>query len=316
MRMPFAAPALALSAALALVLSHVRARADVARELIVAFAPDAPPGALALGHTAAGPGLRALECLANRLPPIPSSGAAYAPFPAPAAFDLDPARVWLFEAPDSLAAARALRTLAGDPAVAWVERNLPRTAQVWSYASAPARSTNGAGPRLGEPAPAPADSLFPDDPLFRDGRQWGLENRGDAGPYHGTRDADVRAREAWRLSVGANRVVLAIADTGIDPDHPDLAATLPDGTPRIEGARDVVADGSVRDLYGHGTPVAGVAAARINDGVHLDSLGMAGVCGGDGSSQASRKPLRANPRKRFGKYLDHERHWSAEHDGS
>jgi hypothetical protein len=36
------------------------------------------------------------------------------------------------------------------------------------------------------------------------------------------------------------------------------------------------------DTFGHGTPVAGVMAARTHEGVHFDSLGMAGVCGGDG----------------------------------
>src|SRR5439155_15884946 len=38
--------------------------------------------------------------------------------------------------------------------------------------------------------------------------------------------------------------------------------------------------------FGHGTLVAGVMAARTGDGPHFDSLGIAGVCGGDGRANA------------------------------
>ena len=274
MRALLAATALALLIAPALRPRCARA-ASVSRELIVVFAPGArATPATPLAQRFAGLGLEPVACLGDRLPPAAAPGAAAkTTFAIPRAFDLDPARAWLFRARDSLAAERALHTLARDPAVAWAERNAPRAPQVWSYAFAP--------PPAGT---VPADSLFPNDPLFRGGRQWGLENRGELGPYHGARGADVRAPAAWRASVGGNDVLLAIADTGIDPDHPELAATLPGGVPRITGARDMVADSSARDLYGHGTPVAGVAAARTNDGAHLDSLGIAGVCGGDGGA--------------------------------
>ncbi len=79
---------------------------------------------------------------------------------------------------------------------------------------------------------------------------------------------------------------LAIADTGIDPTHPELALTLPDGSTRIEHALNVTSEpgGSVADSNAHGTMVAGVMAALSGEGSHFDSLGIAGVCGGDGGA--------------------------------
>src|SRR5206468_5777323 len=54
--------------------------------------------------------------------------------------------------------------------------------------------------------------------------------------------------------------------------------------PRILGAINVTTDPAWADSFGHGTPVAGVMAARTNEGAHFDSLGIAGVCGGDGGA--------------------------------
>jgi hypothetical protein len=93
-----------------------------------------------------------------------------------------------------------------------------------------------------------------------------------------------------------------VADTGIDPLHPDLAATLPDGSPRIVLAANVTGVEpvtAVRDSYAHGTMVAGVMAARTNNGTHFDSLGVAGVCGGDGHDNHGCRivPIKISPRR-------------------
>ncbi|HET7226247.1 MAG TPA: S8 family serine peptidase, partial [Candidatus Eisenbacteria bacterium] len=42
----------------------------------------------------------------------------------------------------------------------------------------------------------------------------------------------------------------------------------------------------VADSFGHGTTVVGVMAARTNNGATFDTLGVAGVCGGDGAGNA------------------------------
>ena len=60
-------------------------------------------------------------------------------------------------------------------------------------------------------------STFPDDPNFAD--QWGLHNTGQTG---GTSDADIDGPEAWDLTTDANHIVVAVIDSGVDYNHPDL----------------------------------------------------------------------------------------------
>lgn len=67
---------------------------------------------------------------------------------------------------------------------------------------------------------------------------------------------------AWDLTTGSPRVIIAIVDTGIDPTHPDLAGAVRAGRDFVD--RD---DDATNPPGGHGTAVAGVAAARANNGV-------------------------------------------------
>jgi len=94
----------------------------------------------------------------------------------------------------------------------------------------------------------------PNDPYFD--RQWGLSNGNDA---------DIDAPEAWDLTRGSDSVLIAILDTGIDQDHEDLAG-------KLAGSKNFTRSRTVDDRYGHGTHVAGVAAAATNNG-----KGVAGV---------------------------------------
>jgi subtilisin family serine protease len=66
----------------------------------------------------------------------------------------------------------------------------------------------------------------------------------------------LRLPEVWRRTKGEG-VRIAVLDTGIDPDHPDLEGA-------VEQARDFTGEG-IEDLNGHGTHCAGIIAARQND---------------------------------------------------
>ncbi|MFQ5406949.1 MAG: S8 family serine peptidase, partial [Anaerolineales bacterium] len=79
----------------------------------------------------------------------------------------------------------------------------------------------------------------------------------------------IQAPLAWDITTGASSVVIAVVDTGVDLDHPDLAAKI------VAGYDFVNNDSSAQDDQGHGTHVAGIAAAASNNGV-----GIAGVSWG------------------------------------
>jgi len=102
----------------------------------------------------------------------------------------------------------------------------------------------------------------PNDASFN--LQWNMNNTGQTG---GTTDADVDAPEAWDLHQGSASTVLAIIDTGVQADHPDLQGRV---IPGIDTYQEGSLDSS--DLHGHGSHCAGVAAATGNDGI-----GVAGV---------------------------------------
>lgn len=98
-----------------------------------------------------------------------------------------------------------------------------------------------------------------DDP-FRP-QQWGLDR--------------VRAEQAWSVSRGTG-VVVAVIDSGVDLGHPDLETQLHrDGDGRVVGADYVDGDADPTDRNGHGTMVAGIAAAAADNGI-----GIAGVAPG------------------------------------
>jgi thermitase len=79
----------------------------------------------------------------------------------------------------------------------------------------------------------------------------------------------IRAPQGWSMSTGSSAVTIAILDSGVDLGHADLAGRL------VAGYDFVNADSTPQDDYGHGTHVAGIAAASGNNGV-----GVAGVSWG------------------------------------
>ncbi len=91
---------------------------------------------------------------------------------------------------------------------------------------------------------------FPNDPGFQD--QWHLPQ--------------IDAPQAWDITRGVEGLIIAILDTGVDPDHPDLESKLVAGYNFYDGNTDTA------DVHGHGTAVAGAAAAVTDN-----DLGVAGV---------------------------------------
>ncbi|RLI03228.1 hypothetical protein DRO30_01405, partial [Candidatus Bathyarchaeota archaeon] len=85
------------------------------------------------------------------------------------------------------------------------------------------------------------------------------------GLHWGTRK--IEANWAWNVTLGSSSVLVAVIDTGIDYEHPDLAANyVPLGYDWVNYDSDPLDD------YGHGTHCAGIIAAVINN-----SLGIAGL---------------------------------------
>jgi subtilisin family serine protease len=70
---------------------------------------------------------------------------------------------------------------------------------------------------------------------------------------------------AWDQVTGSDQAIIAIVDTGVDATHPELAG-------KVLGGWSADGPAASNDVHGHGTAVAGVAAARGNNGA-----GIAGV---------------------------------------
>lgn len=132
--------------------------------------------------------------------------------------------------------------------------------------------------------------VTPSDTRF--GEQWALNNTGQTG---GTSDADIDAPEAWNLATGSEDVTIAIIDTGITFNHPDLQNNIWTNAGEMGGGKetdgiDNDGNGEIDDWRGwdyvnsdnnpsddnssyHGSHVAGIAGAEGDN-----SLGVVGVC--------------------------------------
>jgi len=74
----------------------------------------------------------------------------------------------------------------------------------------------------------------------------------------------VNANDAWGITMGKTSVTIAIVDSGVDLDHPDLKAKL------VKPKSTV--DATAKDDMGHGTHVAGIAAAITNNNEGISGL--------------------------------------------
>ncbi len=119
-------------------------------------------------------------------------------------------------------------------------------------------------------------AFLPDDPHFLDKTQYGPQTIG--------------AAEAWDVTTGDPGIVIAVADTGLLFHHEDLVGGIWFNLGESDWLNQIDDDGNgfVDDYRGwnfvndsksvtladpHGTHVAGIAAARINNG-----KGIAGMC--------------------------------------
>lgn len=138
-------------------------------------------------------------------------------------------------------------------------------------------------------------NLVPNDSRYNE--QWALNNTGQfaGNSGTGTTGADIEAEPAWNLTTGSKSVIIAVIDTGVDVNHPDLRANIwrnPGEIPNnnvdddlngfvddVNGWDFAAGDGSMTDnnpqdpvAQGHGTAVAGTIGAVGNNG-----LGVVGV---------------------------------------
>ena len=157
------------------------------------------------------------------------------------------------------------------------------------------------------------ESAQPDYPLeFYDApndayydQQWALNNTGQdhyevfrligdendtLGIVAGEPDADIDELEVYENPpLGGSTVIVGVVDSGVDPNHPDLAGALWTNPGEIPGNgldddRNGVIDdvhgvdivdwtGELSDDFGHGTHCAGIIGAVTNNGI-----GVAGIC--------------------------------------
>lgn len=137
------------------------------------------------------------------------------------------------------------------------------------------------------------DESIPNDAEFS--KLWGMKNIGqadDSGAI-GIAGADIKATKAWKLNTDARNILVAVIDTGVDYNHPDLKDNIyanpgESGEGRETNGIDDDGNGFVDDVRGwnfagvstnnpmddneHGTHCAGTIGAKGNDGA-----GVAGV---------------------------------------
>jgi thermitase len=79
--------------------------------------------------------------------------------------------------------------------------------------------------------------------------------------------AMIGSAKAWDLTMGDPRIVIAVIDSGVDLQHPDLQANL------VPGYNVLAPEQPPQDDNGHGTHASGIAAAVTDN-----RTGIAGAC--------------------------------------
>ncbi len=101
-------------------------------------------------------------------------------------------------------------------------------------------------------------TIIPNDTRFHE--QWSLQNTGQmVNGIAGTAGADIDISAGWDLIKGSSSVIVAVIDSGVDSNHPDISINL------IAGFDFIDNDNDPNDLNGHGTHVAGIIGAVGNN---------------------------------------------------
>jgi len=108
--------------------------------------------------------------------------------------------------------------------------------------------------RAGNGADETRDEIVPNDLLYS-AYQWNLPA--------------IETERGWALSRGSDDIVIAVLDTGVQLDHPDLQGRIAEGI-------NLVGEGEPEDDVGHGTHVAGIIAATVNNGEGVAGLSWRG----------------------------------------
>ena len=117
-------------------------------------------------------------------------------------------------------------------------------------------------------------NLVPNDPML--GQLWGMKNMGqpDSAKQTGVEGMDIGAEDAWDVTTGSKDVVVAVIDTGILYNNPDLVANVWTNDAELNGKAGVDDDnnGYVDDIHGYNFVA--------NTGDPLDDHGHGSHCSG------------------------------------
>jgi subtilisin family serine protease len=95
-------------------------------------------------------------------------------------------------------------------------------------------------------------------------KNWGIANAKAA--------SHVDAVEAWKIEKGSRNVLVAVIDTGLDANHPDLKANVYRDKDQNFGFDFVSNTPNPKDEHGHGTHVAGIVGAIANPRVGVSGV--------------------------------------------
>lgn len=154
------------------------------------------------------------------------------------------------------------------------------------------------------------------DNLFK--KQWHLENTAFNARttiiVPGVKGEDIDAKKAWNISTGSKEVKIALVDSGIDYNHPDLKGNVWANQDELNGKPGIDDDGNgyIDDIYGydfinddnnpidedgHGSHCAGIIGAVHGNGGIMGVMGKVRIMplkfstGGAGTMESALKAI-------------------------